>query len=80
MTVAYQPGLENLAGSLSDMGFTMVPLGQTEETDAVLYTQGLEVALRVRPSKRGALLLNVRGLSATQTAEALRRRCHAQIF
>lgn len=80
MTVTYQPGLENLAGSLSDMGFTMVPLGQAEETDAVLYTQGLEGALRVRPGKRGALLLNVRGLSATQTAEALRRRCHAQIF
>jgi hypothetical protein len=80
MKVTYQQGLENLAGSLSQMGFEMIPLGQEQETDAVLYRQGIEAALRARPSGRGALLLNVRGLSAAQTAQALRRRCHAQIF
>ncbi len=80
MTVAFEQGLEALAGSLSGMGFTMVPLGQESETDAVLYQQGLTVALGARPSRRGAVILNVRGLSAAQTAEALRSRCHARIF
>lgn len=80
MKVAYQQGLEGLAGNLTQMGFEMIPLGQEQETDAVLYQQGIEVALRARPSKRGALLLNVQGLSPAQTAQALRQRCHAQIF
>ncbi len=80
MKVAFQQGLEPLADSLTQMGFDMVPLGQEQETDAVLYQQGIEVALRAKPSRRGAMLLNVRGLSAAQTAQALRRRCNAHIF
>jgi 4-hydroxyphenylpyruvate dioxygenase-like putative hemolysin len=80
MKVAFQQGLEGLADSLGQMGFEMIPLGQELETDAVLYQQGIEVALRARPSKRGALLLNVHGMSAAQTAQALRRRSNSQIF
>ncbi len=80
MKVTYQQGLEGLANSLEQMGFEMIPLGQELETDAVLYQQGIEVALSARPSKRGALLINVRGLSPAQTAQALRRRSHAQLF
>jgi len=80
MKVAFQQGLENMADSLGQMGFEMIPLGQEQETDAVLYQQGIEVALRARPSKRGALLLNVHGLSTAETAQALRRRSNTQIF
>ena len=79
MKVAYQPGLEAMAGSLSGMGFEMAPAGSGQEMDAVIFTGGM-VGLRFRPSVRGAFLLNVRGMSPAQAAQALRRRSQTQLF
>lgn len=80
MKVAFEPGLEGLADSLGSMGFDMVPLGQENETDAVLYQAHFQAALGARPASRGAVMLNVRGMSAGETAQALRRRAASALF
>lgn len=79
MKVAYQPGLEALAGSLTGMGFDMMPVGSQQEMDAVIFEGGMK-NLRFKPSGKGALLLNVRGMSPAQAAQALRRRSQTQLF
>lgn len=79
MKVAYQPGLEAMARSLSGMGFDMLAPGSAQEADAAIFA-GEAVEWRVRPGERGALLLNVRGMSAVQAAAALRRRSQSQLF
>lgn len=80
MKVVYAPGLEALAQSLGRMGFEMHPMGDNVAADAVLCEGSLRPALNTRSAAGGALLLNVRGLSPAQTAQALRRRCQLPLF
>ncbi|MEG0766398.1 MAG: hypothetical protein RR482_01665 [Clostridia bacterium] len=80
MKVIYQSGLEALAHSLHTMGFEMHAMQEQVAADAVLFAQDLQGAAKTRVRKHGAMLLNVRGLSAAQTAEALRRRCNGPLF
>ncbi|MDR0928642.1 MAG: YkuS family protein [Oscillospiraceae bacterium] len=80
MTVVYPQELTPLAQALSGMGFTMQPMGAEVAADAVLFTSSPHLAMRERPGAQGALLLNVRGMSAAQTAQALRRRSQAPLF
>lgn len=80
MKVVFQNDLEPLARVLGNMGFEMHPMGEDVTADAVLFTSSPARALAAKPSSRGALLLNVRGMSAAQTAEALRRRSQAPLF
>lgn len=80
MNVVYTPGLEGLAQSLGSMGFHMHPLDADVSADAVLCEGNLHAALRTRSAPGGAFVLNVRGLSPAQTAQALRRRCRTPLF
>ncbi len=80
MTVIYQPDLAPLAGQLGAMGFEMHPLGTDVLADAVLFTNAAARALAAKPAPAGALLLNVRGLNAAQTAAALKRRARERIL
>jgi len=80
MKVMYQSDLAPLAAALGKMGFEMHPLGAELAADAVLFTSAPGRALAARPAPSGTLLLNVRGMSAAQAAEALRRRCQAPLF
>lgn len=80
MNVVYTPGLEALAQSLGSMGFHMHPMGADISADAVLCEGDLRAALRARSAPGGTFVLNVRGLSPTQTAQALRRRCRTPLF
>lgn len=80
MKVVYQPDLVPLARALGAMGFEMHPLGADVAADAVLFTSLPGRALHARPAPGGALLLNVRGLNAAETARALRRRAQTPLF
>ncbi|GHU83636.1 hypothetical protein FACS1894196_3830 [Clostridia bacterium] len=80
MKVLYPGDLAPLARELGAMGFEMCPIGGQEAADAVLFTHSPARALAVRPAPGGALVLNVRGMSAAQAAQALRRRTQAPIF
>lgn len=80
MKVVYQTDLGPLAGQLGAMGFEMHPMGADVAADAVLFTASPGRALKARPGASGALLLNVRGMSAAEAARALRRRSQAPIF
>jgi len=80
MVVAYQSDLGALARELGTMGFEMHPLGDEVAAEAVLFTSQPARALAQAPARRGALLLNVRGMNAAQAAQALRRRAAGPIL
>ncbi len=80
MKVVYQNDLAPLAQQLGAMGFDMHPMGTSVPADAVLFTSAPGRALRTRPAPGGAVLLNVRGMSAAQAAQALRRRAQAPVL
>ncbi len=80
MKVVYPADLSQLANTLGSMGFEMHPMGADIMADAVLYAASPSKAFAVRPSPGGAFLLDVRGMSAAQAAQALRRRAQAPIL
>lgn len=80
MKVLYQENLAQLAGALGKMGFEMHPMGEDIDADAVLFTSSARRALESRPGSRGVLLLNAKGLTAAQAANALRRRLPTPLF
>lgn len=80
MKVLYQENLSTLASALSNMGFEMHPLGSDIVADAVLFTTSAQRAFASKPGASGTFLLNAKGLSAAQTAQALRRRSQAPLF
>lgn len=80
MKVVYEQGLAPLAAALHTMGFEMHPMGAEVLADAVLFTASSGAAMRQKPGQGGALVLNVRGLSAAETAEALKRRVHGALL
>ena len=80
MKVVYQNDLTGLARQLGGMGFEMHPMGAPVAADAVLFTSMPRHALAAKPAQGGALLLNVRGMSAAQAAEALRRRAQEAVL
>lgn len=80
MKIVYAPETAPLAHDLRGMGFELHAMGEDVAADAVLFAANARDALHVRPGSAGALLLNVRGLSAAETAEALRRRIRGSIF
>ncbi len=80
MKVAYPANLSQMAGALGSMGFEMHPLDANILADAVLYTTSPMRAMSVKPAARGAFLLDVRGMSAAQAAQALRNRTREPIL
>lgn len=80
MNVVYTPGLEALAQSLGSMGFSMHSADAPVAADAILCDGNMRQAFAVRSAPSGAFILNVRGMSAAQTAQALRRRCQTPLF
>ncbi len=80
MVVTYQQDLAPLAQQLGAMGFEMHPMGADIAADAVLFTSQSARALTAMPAGRGAVLLNVKGMSAAQAAQALRRRAAGPIL
>lgn len=80
MRVLYQENLSSLAHALSNMGFEMHPMGADIAADAVLFTTSSHRALKAKPGAGGAFLLNAKGLSAAQAAQALRRRSQMPLF
>lgn len=80
MVVLYASELAPLATALGTMGFEMHPMQEGMAADAVLFSASPGSAMRARPAPGGALLLNARGMSAAQAAQALRRRSQAPLF
>ncbi len=80
MNVLYERGLEDVAGTLKQMGYSVAPLRRGAAADAVLFTSDARSALSVRAGARGASVLCVRGMSAGEIAQALSRRSAAPLF
>lgn len=80
MNVIYQQGLEEIAGTLSAMGFNMYPMSSRVAADAVLYTSDAHSALSLGAGSRGSALLCVRGMNAAQISDAIRRRSCQSLF
>lgn len=80
MNVIYQQGLEDIAGTLSSMGYAMYPMKSQIPADAVLYTSDARGALSQSAGGRGTALLCVRGMNAAQISEAIKRRSCQSLF
>lgn len=80
MNVMYQQGLEEIAGTLSQMGYSMHPMKSQIPADAVLYVSDARGALASRACAGGAPLLCVRGMNAAQISAALARRSCQRLF
>lgn len=80
MNVIYEQGLEEIAGTLSAMGYEMHPMSSKIAADAVLYTCDAHGALSASALDGGTALLCVKGMSAAQISEAIRRRSCQQLF
>lgn len=80
VNVLYEQGLENIAGELEEMGFSVHPLKSGVRADAVLYVSDVRGALHAHASLRGASILCVRAMSAGEIAGAIRRRSVSALF
>lgn len=80
MNVLYEQGLENVAGELREMGFSVYPLSSPVRADAVLYVSDAHAALAAHPGRKGASILCVRAMSAGEIAGAIRRRSVSTLF
>lgn len=80
MRVLYEKGLDALASGLSALGYETALLEPGATGDAVLFCSSAHAALRARPAPGGTLLLNARGMSAAQAAQAIRRRAQGPVL
>jgi len=80
MKVLYQQELAHLVPVLQTMGFEMHPLSDDATADAILFASSPQAAMRAHAVPGGTLLLNVRGMSPSEAAQALRRRAQTPLF
>jgi len=80
MNVIYQQGLEEIAGALAAMGYTVHPMSSRVAADAVLYTSDARGALSSGAGRGGAPVLCVRGMNAAQISDAIKRRSCTGLF
>ena len=80
MKVLYHQELARLAVALQAMGFEMQPLAEDATADAILFASVSKAAMKTRPAPGGTLLLNARGMSAAEAAQALRRKTQTPLF
>lgn len=80
MNVLYQKGLESVAQELGAMGYSLHPMSSRVRADAVLYTSDVHEAMKATAVSGGAPILCVRGMSAGEISEAIRRRSSRALF
>jgi hypothetical protein len=81
MVVAYQEGLEYLADTLLQHGFTPVAYENSRYADALIYYEEASGLLNKLPGNTGRLLLiNAYGKSPEQIVDILKRRTYTPLF
>ena len=81
MVVLYQKGLESMAEYLSSQGLELVPFGEADYADALIYSQDGVGLINSLPVESGPLfLINVYGKTGEQVLYMLKNRVYSPLI